>query len=335
MRTTPSSLLTLAALSLLAILSAAKAQTRYAVTDLGIELVPTAINNHGQILIGSTIRHANGAITQIGFLPGDTTATFSAINDAGEVVGNSWNSTLSNPPVHTFLYTNGRLVNLGTNIGAASAINNSNELIGYFPRKSNVAFEVLYTGGHLVDIGTIPPSTFIFDPAGINNAGQVAGLASLGNGTPPSTFIYSNGHFRDIPNFQPYAINDAAQVVGETSSVPYGFACLYATGHLTNLGTFPGTVSSRAEFINDSGEIIGLCFPKNQDASPAQSFLDKGGVMRPLTTPGWIVYELLGFNNAGQIIGGGITTSEIYGEGHGLGDIHGVLLTPQTVAHLP
>jgi uncharacterized membrane protein len=159
------------------------------------------------------------------------------------------------------------------------------------------------------------------DAIAINDAGQVVGTIDI----PNRSFIYNNGHIRYIGISQPKAINNAGQVVGQNN----GFACLYASGHVTNLGTLPGTVASKAYCINDSGEIIGLCFKNLRGPSPAEPFFYKCGQLRALTTPGWTVYEVTGFNNAGQIVGGGITSTEIFGGEHGSGSIHGMLLTPK------
>jgi probable HAF family extracellular repeat protein len=351
MNKTQLSLVTMVALSLLS--PVVKAQ-KYTVTDLGVGNVPVAINNNGQVLLRSDKSpsiYSKGKIIYLGMLPGDTISYPTGLNDSGEAVGNSgssrskfndsfnhsFNHIVANdgggitiivgnvPPWHAFLYSRGRLINLG--MGQAHGINNSEVIIGDFKTKSNVDFEVLYTGGRLVSLGSFPIA-WLVDMIAINNAGQAVGTLEIPN-KPSCTIIYHNGHTQNIGTFQPNAMNDAGQVVGSTAGGSVtGFACLYANGRLTNLGTLAGTNGSTAQCINDNGEIIGVCFPPDLDANPPQPFLYKGGVMHALTTPGWTVYELTGLNNAGQIVGNGVTLNENSGESAHGGPVHGVLLTP-------
>lgn len=302
------------------------AHAQYAVIDLGRYIVPTGINNRGEIIIalkdGPAI-YANGRIKHIGMLPGDNIGYGLAVNDLGEVVGYSRNSLLGqNGPIHAFLYASGKLIDLG-NVGTPTGINDCREILTYFPNNADVVFEVLYADGRLVDIGKLPsawnPSAYA-----INNVGQIVGIVY----TPPSgrayTFIYRDGHIQDIGFFQPNDMNNAGQVVGSNGVS----ACLYAGGHLTNLGRFPGTVRSEAQFINDCGEIVGVCYPGDLNTNPPQPFIYKGGQMRALRVPGWIITEIDGFNDASEIICTGILSSGKYSELST--SYHGLLLRPNS-----
>ena len=83
------------------------AQSTYKITDLGTlpgstSSIATAINNSGQV-VGNSGDHAflwqNGVMTDLGTLPGSTSSTATAINNSGQVVGNSGN--------HAFFWDNG------------------------------------------------------------------------------------------------------------------------------------------------------------------------------------------------------------------------------------
>jgi probable HAF family extracellular repeat protein len=109
----------------------------------------TAINASGQVTGYSTTSstygvpyHAfidsNGVMTDLGTVPGYTTSQGFGINDAGQVVGEVFNT---NPLFgqHAFLYSDGHMIDLNSLLPAGStwdlqeaqAINNSGDIVGY------------------------------------------------------------------------------------------------------------------------------------------------------------------------------------------------------------
>lgn len=127
-----------------------------------------------------------------------------------------------------------------------------------------------------------------------------------------------------------YGINDAGQVTGlayTTSSSPYLYhAFLYSNGAMTDLGTMGG-ISSAGYGINSAGQVVGsvLMGHDARDRGINNAFLYSDGTMTNLNTlidpsSGWTLSEARGINDAGQIVGWGVSP---YG-----GEFHAFLLTP-------
>jgi probable HAF family extracellular repeat protein len=103
----------------------------------------TDINDAGQVVgfadtLGIDIRaflYSNGAMKNLGTLPGGTTSSASGLNEAGQVVGTADNSAGVD---RAFLYSNGAMQDLNTLLPVGSgwvlheayAINNAGEIIG-------------------------------------------------------------------------------------------------------------------------------------------------------------------------------------------------------------
>ena len=113
----------------------------------------------------------------------------------------------------------------------------------------------------------------------------------------------------------PTAINSSGQVVGvaqsdTTNSLPY-HAFLYSNGSIHDLQTFGGT-NSRADGINQSGEVVGTANLPASGGNPEQSqaFVYNGAGLQPLgslvpggASQGW------GINNLGQVVGNSATST--------------------------
>ena len=163
-------------------------------SGLGAELrYASAVNSQGQIVAngfnGSTeyaylLSDKNGdgdfldsnEVTDLGRLPGATSASASAINDVGQVAGQSG--------ADAFRWKNGNMKDLGhPKFGPAwpSGIN----LTGYVVGNSNPPLPWVWTGaGKIQDLNGLIPSNsgwYLTVAFGINDAGKI-----IGYGTPPS-----------------------------------------------------------------------------------------------------------------------------------------------------
>jgi probable HAF family extracellular repeat protein len=146
---------------------------------------------------------------------------------------------------------------------------------------------------------------------GVNNKGQVVG--EMWGDSGDTAFLWSNGSITNVGILPGYrwseavAINNNSQIVGTShqSSSPPDQAFLYSAGQMTGLGNVgcwgtcgPGTGSSFARGINDSGQIVGTV------DSDAQSFLFSNGGMSAFKLSSGTVYTAAeAINNAGQIVG--------------------------------
>jgi probable HAF family extracellular repeat protein len=277
--------------------------------------------------------YASWSITDIGTLGGSISQAF-GINDSGQVVGSS---TTSEGNSHAFVYSNGQIADIGTLGGASStaySINNSGQIVGSSltaPGTNGAIFGTafLYSGGQMTDLGVLGGNASI--AFSINNLGQVVGQSTVGPGNqfvpaPNSgAFLYSGGQMIALtPSTLPSAafdINNNGEIIG-TSNVPGTIpprpnATIFANGGATPLGTLAGPpvnsdfpfASSRANAVNDQGQIVGSSSIRSGDPSATHAFLYDNGKMIDVGTPGLPSgisnpnSTAVDINNAGQIVG--------------------------------
>ncbi|MFS8120075.1 MAG: hypothetical protein ACMG55_16540, partial [Microcoleus sp.] len=156
---------------------------------LGFNGGAQGINNQGQVVGYSGlvfgITHAfqweNGQMIDLGTLPGDNNSTAYDINDAGQAVGASSNSTLKQS--HATLWSNGEVTNLGTlggNMSAAIAINNKGQVAGFDTVTGNGGLNhgFIWEDGQMADLNSLideESGWFLQEVSGINDRGQIVG----------------------------------------------------------------------------------------------------------------------------------------------------------------
>ena len=199
-----------------------------------------AINASGQIVglgrpadnSNHAFLYSNGAMVDLGSLPGATSTFAEDINDAGQIVG------VSGPL--GFLFSNGQMTALPLPSNAASIYElhiNNNGQIAALINGSNFQHIGLFSNGAWTDLGAPAGSTRVL-PTGINLSGQIVGVAVIpGNFSvrprkPGRQFamIHLNGTWVDLNTLIPAnsgfnlieanAINDSGQILctAESSS---------------------------------------------------------------------------------------------------------------------
>ncbi|QSJ15112.1 DUF3466 family protein [Nostoc sp. UHCC 0702] len=234
-------------------------------------LAVESINNLGQV-VGNSVNinnftrnnpfvYSNG-VTQA--LPIRDAIPYD-INDSGQVVGGA-------SQIGAFLYSNGTTTSIGTPGNVAYALNNSGQIVGILDE--NAAF--LYENGQTTRLSPFPGYNYYSSATDVNDLGQVVWYLGLGDAR---AFLYSPGEgSKDLGRLRstdqitlPLAINNSGQVVG-FSGTDIGFsgtdvntqrAFLYENNTLYDLneliapGSNTGLGLTRAEAINNRGQIVG------------------------------------------------------------------------------
>jgi probable HAF family extracellular repeat protein len=278
------------------------------VAGVALDAVPDNIADQFYGLPAATRSRAfvwrHGTMEDIGTLGGPD-ANAMAINDAGQVAGNSSldatvHATTGFPTVHPFLWQNGRIRDVGTLGGTLSTIGPSGGLFG--------AGEAL------------------------NRRGEIAGTSTLAGDTIKHAFLWTNGLMRDLgtlggANSQALAINENGDAVG-IADLEMGSRVFHAffwhDGHMNDLGTLPGCDLSKAFSVNNLGDSVGIIGACSGDVIPRGFVSFAGAPMVDLNDlvigdPGMLIFEAYYINNAGDIAAIGLLPS---------GDVHAVLLRP-------
>jgi probable HAF family extracellular repeat protein len=338
----------LLALALLLLLSnltpeprAAGAAPRYSVRDLGtfhpgFQTVAAGINNSGAIAGQASTADpggkaegpyhpflfTHGQIQDLGLLPGFDWGTAVRINDRGQIL--VYQYTFSPPDAFLptfFLYTEGRMINLGELIGDPNAgpisINNHDAIVGTVGTPGTNAYTAfIYTNGVLTRLGGLVPGGNSY-AADINDSGDIVGWADSVAGSFYSfhAVLFSNGQITDLgvhaglEASSAYRINRFGHVMGnsQTATPERTRGFLYRDGHMTDIGALPGDRDSLALDFNNFDQIVGTSWRIENDAYVFRPFVYINGAIWEIQTlippqPGWTLQAAVGINDAGQIL---------------------------------
>jgi probable HAF family extracellular repeat protein len=314
----------------------------YAVSDLGDQFIPLAINDVGQIAgEGSISGPASAFLLEAGGLtpilsPAGGEVRASAINNLGQVVGANRDATGYD---HAYAWdkTSGwRSLQEPDGHGSwANDINDDGIIVG-----SVLDGAALWQkDGRVVSLGGLYGSAFA-----VNSAGDIAGLASLDPvGMEQHAFIWHGGAMRDLgvtstitKGFQDYAIgrdiNDRGQVVGRALALgAVGTHDESDNGFVWDKTNGLQALVPNVNFfgINNAGQAVGVAINDGQIGAGWNAVLYKNGTMYNLNdliapTDAFLLMEATGINEAGQIVAWGMVNIP---DAPGL-YVHGYLLTP-------
>lgn len=266
--------------------------------DLGIPTGATSfsaggLNDVGQIVgfsqtitASSTIQralvYASGTFSDLGALGGQNSGiNGNGINNSGSITGTA--ETADNV-FHAFLYSNGKMNDLGVPPGFVSSeglsINSQGDIVGdgtLLIQGQKQTHAVFYKAGIWADLGTLGGN--YSSANSLNNNSQIVGVAEVQPGLPHA-FLYENGKMQDITTLPQASYSDAncinnyGVVVGSVDTVASSLvAFVYRNGQMVNLNTqIPSSSGWRlisAVGINDAGFIVGNGNYRGQD----QAFL--------------------------------------------------------------
>lgn len=244
------------------------------------------INNAGQVAgysnpeddVTHAFLYSEGAMLDLGALPGGNASMGYAINNLGQVVGKSMVPPPSGSgwwPYHAFLSSGGPMIDLGTTATPgfdqteAYAINDHGWVVGKTtPPGGGFGHAFLYAGGTMTDIGAEWDTYGYYSEArGVNNAGQVLVTAMAKNGSGAYAAIGEDGKVTILSklgssssNGRALGINNRGEVVGKLAD---NRAFLYVPENglmeLSSLvvGANPFAQLNVANAINDLGYIAG------------------------------------------------------------------------------
>ena len=280
------------------------------------------------------------SVTELGILQGDEDNTPRALNEAGQVVGESgYYHQDSFPPYtetsayHAWLWENGSgpqdLGNLGQASSSANGINESGQVVGTSTladadwRHDTRPF-MWESTDDMQNLGT-PDAYDEASAYDINDAGQVVGNAWTWNYTEEDgystierAFLWKDGSKINLgtldgsPSSNAVDINTSGQVTGFAMSpnIADYRPFLWQDGVMRELPTLSGTIGNPPRDMNDQGYVVGAAYyPRNaQGDAPSKAFLYKNGNVTALPAPAGYVLgtdfmEATAINNSGQIVG--------------------------------
>ena len=267
------------------------------VIGMSLNAIPDPYSIYDFTIFGSTLGTQTraflwqkGSMKDLGTLGGPDAWPF-FINQFGQIAGNSYTNTSPNastgfPTLDPFLWTKGKMQDLGTLggvVGFVQAMNDLGEVVG----GSSIAAEpgacfspagfgfendanchpFLWDGGKLIDLSTSTSGAVPVDVRGINDFGEIVGGGNFSGNFEGYLWIGGTaidlGHLSTDCFSEANAINLQGQIVGESfdCSSNNHAAVLWEAGSVVDLNSLVPAGSSlqlvAATAINSEGEIAG------------------------------------------------------------------------------
>jgi PEP-CTERM motif len=210
-------------------------------------------------------------------------------------------------------------------------INNSMTVAGFDNSVFNQGF-TLTLPSTFAPVQFPPAGTFMTQVTGINDAGDLSGIAVNPTTGVNQGFTDIGGMFKTVDNpastvfNQALGINNSDETVGyyapTVTGSPGDVAYSQKGGVFTNINALlPSNFNSQATGLNNKGEIVGF-FQTTKGLSSSLGFLDDDGTITTIDPFGSTFTQALGINDLGEIVG---FYTDSMGDRHGYIDNGGVL----------
>jgi probable HAF family extracellular repeat protein len=287
--------------------------------------------------VAHVFRWQDGAMTDLGGLPGGATTIANEINARGWVVGlgqtGLFDPHANFPVYHAVVWVNRRIVDLGTfggNFSVANSINDRNQVVGGATNSTPDPYSFhemcqadayptqvrafIWDGGLIRNLGTLggPDSCAVY----VNGAGEIAGnsftnfVPNPGTGFPTlDPFFWEKGKgMVDVGSLGgtlglALGMNNNGDIAGISNLTGdmHHHPFLWSEGGLRDLGTLGGN-DGAAGSVNDAGDVEGTASLAGDQTSHA--FLWRHGVITDLGTVDGDPCSIgFGINSARQIVG--------------------------------
>ena len=268
-------------------------------------LVPLALTAAFGLLSLAPASAQSYSLTKLGILPGGTFSYGNAVNDSGQVAGQS-NSNPTNDPSggnqQATLYSGGSLSSLSAASSSGNAINASGQITGIIETSAPGAVSVeqayIYSSLNGSSTTTLLPSFGgnFSEGYGINNSGQVVGSSEDANNNSRA-FLYSNFNLIDVDKILGGGTN-------YNNSVANG---------ISNNGKITGSVYGDYAYTYDSSTGAVNFLPSLTDPSPTDPNQGLGSVGNSINDSG----QVTGYN----VTSGGTEHAVLYGSDGTLTDL--------------
>ena len=278
----------------------------HALNDLGHA---TGESGVGQISIGTHafVSDLNGGLENIETLPGVDLSAGKAINNSGQVAGDTTTFVGQAGFTSLFRYTPGEgMVDLGRPGGQNALVIDMNDAGVVLAISWGVTRGWIHSGeGGWTDLGTLGGHTTV--PHDINNAGQVVGYTYNAE-LDFRAFVWQDGQMQDLgtlggENSIAYYISDEGVVVGR-SAMADGTQSAFRYAPATGMQPLPAPAGARdiaATWVTPSGHIMGWF---HDDATQRGfRYTDDSGAVDlgvDLGFPAWT--SPVAMNDAGEIL---------------------------------
>ncbi len=252
--------------------SAATATPGWSLEPLPVPLVTALdVNNSGTVIgIGLKIVKNGTAVSSLPVLPGATSSSLAAINDAGVIVGTSQVAVSSSTTTSVLTLWTGTAVAQSTPAVATAPgpldINESGQVVGTLDTGAQ-PHAFVWSPGQLVDLGTFGGVRSA--ATSINDLGVIVGTTTDGSSLSHVFVRYPDGSSHVIglpPGFTSVIqglvkVNNAGQVIYTATAGPVTQAFIWQASRATAIAP-SGCVSGdpiAVYDINSTGQVIGSC----------------------------------------------------------------------------